>query len=111
MLKRLAAGETCFDVMPPFKLVAFVCFPAKQDHAALAHRRKIYQTVGVIFQLHAKTFQLAGRLASIPTALSGLPAAVTSLNYLKQIVVTKGISMRFTKLLAEIRPGLRGDNR
>ena len=58
-----------------------------------------------------KTFQLAGRLASIPTALSGLPAAVTSLNYLKQIVVTKGISMRFTKLLAEIRPGLRGDDR
>jgi predicted metal-dependent phosphoesterase TrpH len=58
-----------------------------------------------------KTFQLAGRLASIPTALSGLPAAVTSLNYLKQIVVTKGISMRFTKLLAEIRPGPRGDDR
>ena len=42
-----------------------------------------------------KTMQLAGRLASIPTAISGLPAAITSLNYLKQIVVTKGISMRF----------------
>jgi predicted metal-dependent phosphoesterase TrpH len=51
-----------------------------------------------------KTIQLAGRLASIPTALSGLPAAVTSLNYLKQIVVTKGLSLRFAKLVEEIRP-------
>jgi predicted metal-dependent phosphoesterase TrpH len=55
-----------------------------------------------------KTFQLAGRLASIPTAISGLPAAITSLNYLKQIVVTKGISMRFAKLVEELRPGLGG---
>jgi len=53
-----------------------------------------------------KTIQLAGRLASIPTAISGLPAAITSLNYLKQIVVTKGLSMRFAKLVEEIRPGL-----
>jgi predicted metal-dependent phosphoesterase TrpH len=53
-----------------------------------------------------KTIQLAGRLASIPTAMSGLPAAITSLNYLKQIVVTKGLSMRFAKLVEEIRPGL-----
>jgi predicted metal-dependent phosphoesterase TrpH len=56
-----------------------------------------------------KTIQLAGRLASIPTAISGLPAAVTSLNYLKQIVVTKGISLRFAKLMEEIRPGLGGE--
>jgi predicted metal-dependent phosphoesterase TrpH len=54
-----------------------------------------------------KTMQLAGRLASIPAAISGLPAAITSLNYLKQIVVTKGISMRFDKLIEEIRPGLK----
>jgi hypothetical protein len=53
-----------------------------------------------------KTIQLAGRLASIPTALAGLPAAITSLNYLKQIVVTKGLSYRFAKLVEEIRPGL-----
>jgi predicted metal-dependent phosphoesterase TrpH len=53
-----------------------------------------------------KTIQLAGRLASIPTAISGLPAAITSLNYLKQIVVTKGLSYRFAKLIEEIRPGL-----
>ena len=53
-----------------------------------------------------KTIQLAARLASIPTAISGIPAAITSLNYLKQIVVTKGISMRFAKLVEEIRPGL-----
>jgi predicted metal-dependent phosphoesterase TrpH len=56
-----------------------------------------------------KTIQLAGRLASIPTAISGLPAAITSLNYLKQIVVTKGISMRFEKLVEELRPGLMGE--
>jgi predicted metal-dependent phosphoesterase TrpH len=56
-----------------------------------------------------KTIQLAGRLASIPTAISGLPAAITSLNYLKQIVVTKGISIRFAKLVQEIRPGFTGE--
>jgi predicted metal-dependent phosphoesterase TrpH len=53
-----------------------------------------------------KAIQLAARLASIPTAISGLPAAITSLNYLKQIVVTRGLSMRFAKLVADIRPGL-----
>ncbi|HEX7810012.1 MAG TPA: PHP-associated domain-containing protein, partial [Thermoanaerobaculia bacterium] len=53
-----------------------------------------------------KTIQLAGRLASIPTAISGIPAAITSLNYLKQIFVTKGLSYRFAKLVEEIRPGL-----
>jgi predicted metal-dependent phosphoesterase TrpH len=46
-----------------------------------------------------KTIQLVTRLASVPTALSGLPAAITSLNYLKQIVITKGISLRFSKLV------------
>ncbi len=56
-----------------------------------------------------KTIQLATRLAAIPTALSGLPAAVTSLNYLKQILITKGISMRFAKLVEEIRPGFGED--
>ena len=56
-----------------------------------------------------KTIQLAGRLASIPTAISGLPAAITSLNYLKQIVVTKGLSYRFSKLIEEIRPGFVSD--
>ncbi|HEY0157437.1 MAG TPA: hypothetical protein VGF28_09150 [Thermoanaerobaculia bacterium] len=47
------------------------------------------------------------RLASIPTAISGIPTAITSLNYLKQIVVTKGLSYRFAKLVEEIRPGFR----
>lgn len=56
-----------------------------------------------------KTIQLAGRLASIPTAISGIPAAITSLNYLKQIVVTKGLSLRFAKLVEEIRPGFGND--
>src|SRR5437870_3853920 len=50
-----------------------------------------------------KTIQLAARLASIPTAISGLPAAITSLNYLKQIVITKGLSLRFGRLVDEIR--------
>ena len=53
-----------------------------------------------------KTIQLVIRLASIPTAISGLPAAITSLNYLKQIVVTKGISMRFRRLVDELRTGI-----
>jgi len=55
------------------------------------------------YTLADKTMQLAGRLASIPAAMSGLPAAITSLNYLKQIVVTKAISYRFEKLVEEIR--------
>ena len=59
-LQRLATRETRFDVMPPFELVAFVRFPAKQNHAALAHRGEIYQAIGVILYLHAETFQLAG---------------------------------------------------
>jgi predicted metal-dependent phosphoesterase TrpH len=50
-----------------------------------------------------KTIQLAMRLASIPTAISGLPAAITSLNYLKQIVITKGLAMRFDRLVDQIR--------
>ena len=54
-----------------------------------------------------KTIQLATRLASIPTAISGLPAAITSLNYLKQIVVTKGLSLRWNSLVNEIRTGSR----
>jgi hypothetical protein len=50
-----------------------------------------------------KTIQLATRLASIPTAISGLPAAITSLNYLKQIIITKGLAMRFERLVDQIR--------
>ncbi|HEX9458996.1 MAG TPA: PHP-associated domain-containing protein [Thermoanaerobaculia bacterium] len=59
------------------------------------------------YSMADKTMQLAGRLASIPAAISGIPVAITSLNYLKQIIVTKGISMRFEKLVEEIRPGLK----
>lgn len=50
-----------------------------------------------------KTVQLVGRLAGIPTAMSGLPAAITSLNYLKQIVVSKGMSFRVEKIVEQIR--------
>lgn len=50
-----------------------------------------------------KTMQLMGRLASIPVSIAGVPAAITSLNYLKQIVVSRGLGYRFERLLAEIR--------
>ncbi len=50
-----------------------------------------------------KTVQLVTRLASIPTAISGLPAAITSLNYLKQIVVTRGIAAKFPKLVEQFK--------
>ncbi len=52
-----------------------------------------------------KTIQIVGRIAAIPTAISGLPAAITSLNYIKQILVSKGIQLRFTRLVEQI--GLR----
>jgi predicted metal-dependent phosphoesterase TrpH len=50
-----------------------------------------------------KTIQLIGRLAGIPTAISGLPAAITSLNYLKQILVSQGISWKLPQLFKLIR--------
>jgi predicted metal-dependent phosphoesterase TrpH len=49
-----------------------------------------------------KTIQLMGRLAGIPVAASGLPAVITSLNYFKQIFVSKGLAMRFERLMADI---------
>lgn len=52
-----------------------------------------------------KTLQIVGRLAGIPVGISGLPAAITSLNYIKQIVVSKGIQFRFTRLIEQM--GLR----
>jgi predicted metal-dependent phosphoesterase TrpH len=55
-----------------------------------------------------KTMQLMGRLAGIPVAASGLPAAITSLNYFKQIVVSKGFEMRFHRLLQQIGVGGKG---
>ena len=52
-----------------------------------------------------KAIQLAGRIASVPTAISGLPAAITSLNYLKQIVVSKGIGWKLSSLIEKIERG------
>jgi hypothetical protein len=40
-LQRLSAGEASFDVVPPLKPIALIRFPAKQNDAAIAHRRKI----------------------------------------------------------------------
>jgi predicted metal-dependent phosphoesterase TrpH len=56
-----------------------------------------------------KTLQVVGRIAGISTAISGLPAAITSLNYIKQIVVSKGIQMRFGRLVEQM--GLRVERR
>jgi predicted metal-dependent phosphoesterase TrpH len=56
-----------------------------------------------------KTIQIVGRLAGIPTAISGLPAAITSLNYIKQIIVSKGIQFRFSRLIDQM--GLRVERR
>ena len=50
-----------------------------------------------------KTVQLLTRMMTIPTAISGLPAAITSLNYLKQIVVSKGLSYQVTRLVEQMR--------
>lgn len=50
-----------------------------------------------------KTLQLMSRLVTVPAFMSGLPAAIVSLNYLKQIFVSKGIDLRFEKLLEEMR--------
>jgi len=55
-----------------------------------------------------KTMQLMGRLAAIPTAISGIPAAITSLNYLKQIVVSKGIGWKLSSLIEKIEKIERG---
>lgn len=49
-----------------------------------------------------KTIQLMNRLATVPAFMSGLPAAIVSLNYLKQIFVSKGIELRFERLIAEM---------
>ena len=35
--ERLSAGETCFDVMPPFDLITFVSLPTQKHDAPLAH--------------------------------------------------------------------------
>jgi len=48
-----------------------------------------------------KMFQLATRLASIPTAMSGLPAAITTLNYLKQIFVSRRIGQELLEKVAD----------
>lgn len=38
--------------MPPLDVVAFVSFPAQQNNAAVPHRRKINQSVVVVFYLN-----------------------------------------------------------
>ena len=49
-----------------------------------------------------KTVQLITRVMTIPTAISGLPAAITSLNYLKQIAVSKGLSYQVSRLVEQL---------
>lgn len=57
-----------------------------------------------------KTIQIIGRLAGIPTAISGLPAAITTLNYLKQILVSEGIRWKLPRLYKAIRRTEPGDD-
>jgi predicted metal-dependent phosphoesterase TrpH len=58
-----------------------------------------------------KTIQLMNRLAAVPAFMSGLPAAIVSLNYLKQIFVSKGIELRFERLIAEMGIELEDEER
>jgi predicted metal-dependent phosphoesterase TrpH len=60
------------------------------------------------YTVSEKTIQLITRLASIPTAVSGLPAAITSLNYIKQIVVSRGLSTRVTRMVERIETTRNG---
>ena len=48
-LEGLPTRETGLDIMPPLDVVAFVSFPAQQNHAAVPHRGKINQSVVVVF--------------------------------------------------------------
>ena len=57
-LQRLPARESGLEVMPPLELIAFARLPAKQDHATIAHRRKIDQTALIVLQLHSHAFKL-----------------------------------------------------
>jgi predicted metal-dependent phosphoesterase TrpH len=57
-----------------------------------------------------KTIQLLGRLAAIPTAMSGIPAAITTLNYLKQILVSQGINWKLPELVNAIRRSDQNEN-
>ena len=59
VLQRLPPGKALFDVVPPFELITFVGFPAKQDHPAITHRGKINQSLMIILQLNAEAFELA----------------------------------------------------
>ncbi len=55
--ERLSTGETGFDIVPPLKLIAFIGLPTEQHDAPLAHRRKIDQTLPIIFKLNAEAFE------------------------------------------------------
>lgn len=57
-----------------------------------------------------KTLQLIGRLAGIPTAMSGLPAAITTLNYLKQILVSQGITWKLPRLFEALEQSDQNEN-
>lgn len=60
ILQWLASGKSIFDVMPPFKLIAFVRLPTKQHNAAVAHGGKIDQTLVIVLELNAQALELAG---------------------------------------------------
>ena len=59
MLQRLAPRKSGFDIVPPFKPIAFIGFPAEQDYSSVAHGRKIDETLLVVFQLNPQALQLS----------------------------------------------------
>ena len=58
--KRLATGKTSFDIAPALELISLIGLPAEQHHATIAHRRKIDQTLLIVFELDSKALKLAG---------------------------------------------------
>ena len=57
-LEGLSTRETGLDIVPPLDVVAFVSFPAQQNHPAVSHRWKINQSVVVVFQLNAERLKV-----------------------------------------------------
>jgi len=59
-LEVLPASEASVNVVPPFELITFARLPTEKHDAAVAHGRKIDQSLRIVFQLHAEALQLSG---------------------------------------------------
>jgi hypothetical protein len=76
ILQWLSSRKTVLDVMPPFDLVAFVRLPTKQHDTAVAHGRKIDQTLVIVLELNAQALELA----SISRKFDQQPRVARALN-------------------------------